>query len=74
MMPPTIVVTDSLGEFALVYDSDSSKDYDLSRVTKSVIKPLTRAGHCLVLNKHIDKNLKGFKPFGNISNFAIRWL
>jgi len=56
VMPPTVVVIDSFGELALMYGADTNNDQEVGKIIKESLKPLTAAGHCVIVVDHIAKN------------------
>ncbi len=56
VMPPTVVVIDSFGELALMYGADTNNDQEVGKIIKEALKPLSAAGHCVIVVDHIAKN------------------
>lgn len=55
-VPETVIVIDSFAELALLENADTNNDQDVGRLIQEYIKPLTRAGHCVIVIDHIAKN------------------
>lgn len=55
-IPETVIVIDSFAELALLDNADTNNDQDVGRLIHEYIKPLARAGHCVIVIDHIAKN------------------
>lgn len=55
-VPRTVIVVDSFAELALLDSADTNNDQDVGRLIHEYIKPLARAGHCVIVIDHIAKN------------------
>jgi len=55
-MEPTIVAIDSMGELVSRFKGSTIDDMDVARVFSEVLKPLARAGHCVIVTDHLPKS------------------
>lgn len=55
-MEPTVVAIDAMGELVSRFGGSTTDDMDVAKVFHEVLKPLAKAGHCVIVTDHLPKS------------------